>query len=615
MHMSNDDYAYIKYPLETAPDVAEYSRMQRDVFARAEHAFAVGPLLFERLREIRPANAVGDTMLVPGLLEKSPLLESGRLRAITFGRFQTSDAVVKQAPLAVAAFARAVRAGFQSQRRELEDAALTVVGAPLDAARQLRELAEQEAGRVINVSVLPYIEDRGKLKDLLSNSNLCIMPSWHEGFGLTAWEAIGAGVPLIVSRNSGVFRLLDKIGGAAAGCVRGLDVRGRGDGSPNAADVDAAASLILGVASDIPKARANAESLRVRLRFQCMFTWDATAATMCSALRIPVVESMLPGNQVPHNVSLVESPDVMEGLDIAASQRVLELAQGYYHNGQYDDALSALGTLKEQRDRLQFPVSLAIDATILECEVLLRVNDYNKAKALLSSASREASERNDWTRYIRLRSIENVILRDLGRYDEAVALARELFRLATLESHGELESAHRKLGRSLALAGRWDEAVKHGEAALSQAKLRQDLEGEAKALLVVGEAYRHGLNQAEAINAYVRGRDLSGRAGNVDCFLWCMLGLADSLFLLEKRSETSRVLEAIKRYMEKASQPHPLESLHLRLSELTVRRANGEDVALELEQTVAQYDRFDIGWPREYASQIQSADYSHPKRF
>jgi hypothetical protein len=141
MHMSYDDYAYVKHTVEDAAAVAEKAGRQRRLLMEADHAFAVGPLLFDRLREIRNQAIGGTTLLIPGLLEKAPPLESKRLHVITFGRFEPSDALIKQAPLAVAAFAEAVRTGFDSSQRELKEARITVIGAPPGAAKELRDLA------------------------------------------------------------------------------------------------------------------------------------------------------------------------------------------------------------------------------------------------------------------------------------------------------------------------------------------------------------------------------------------------------------------------------------------------------------------------------------------
>ena len=615
MHTSYSDFAYPKHPIADASTVAAKTRRQRELLVSADHAFAVGPLLFERLEEFRGRANGRSTMLIPGLLANAPPLESRRLHAITFGRFERSEELIKQAPLAVAAFARAVRAGVDSSINVMKEAQLTVIGVPADAAEHLRHVAEEEAGRVLNLQLLEYTANREHLMDLLSRSNLSLMLSWHEGFGLGAWEAIGAGVPLILSRNSGVYRLLDEIGGAALGCIHHLDIRGRSDGAPNDEDVEKAKRLILQIASDIPKNQADADRLRIMLRFQCRYVWDSTAVAACNALDIPTTETMLTGKFAVDKAVLAESHDVADGLAVASAQRSLDLARLYYHNGQYGDALAALTAISEAARQRSLPPTLLIDATIAECDVLLRVNDYAKARALIAAAAREASDRREWCRYIRARGIEDVILRDQGHYPEAVALATSLVDLAQRFCLAEEESARRKLGRSMALAGRWDEALKQGQLALEMARNRSDREDEAKARLVLGEAHRHGLNQAAAIAEYTGGRDLSGRAGNVDCYLWCVLGLADSLFLLKNHDDANVLLEGIERYLAGAAQQHPLETLHLKLSQLTVQHAMGADMSAALVAIPERYDDLGVRWPREYVAEVLAGDLSNPKRF
>jgi hypothetical protein len=58
------------------------------------------------------------------------------------------------------------------------------------------------------------------------------MLSWHEGFGLVGWEAIAAEVPLVVSKRTGLYKLLDSPDDpVGAACVSVVDVRGFDGGS------------------------------------------------------------------------------------------------------------------------------------------------------------------------------------------------------------------------------------------------------------------------------------------------------------------------------------------------------------------------------------------------
>ena len=51
--------------------------------------------------------------------------------------------------------------------------------------------------------VRKFVESGERLKELLCEADLGIMPSRTEGFGLTGLEALSAGLPILVSRNSG----------------------------------------------------------------------------------------------------------------------------------------------------------------------------------------------------------------------------------------------------------------------------------------------------------------------------------------------------------------------------------------------------------------------------
>lgn len=612
MHMSYEDYSYVKHAPDKGAIVAERIAFQQRIIRSADFAFAVGPLLFQRLKELRDSKSY--TMLVPGLSEVGPVSPpSERIHGITFGRFESEEFLTKQAPLAVAAFARATWVWHESRNQQLMDSHLQVIGAPPDVISTLRTLGEKEAHRLMNLKAIDFIDDRTQLRNLLHDSNLCLMLSWHEGFGLSAWEAIGAGVPVIISKNSGVFRLLHSIGGAATGCISSIDIKARGDGQPNEEDIEETKRAILEIASDIPKAQANAKSLRKMLRFQYNFTWDQTAQDFAKALGIPTTTTLLDRSSIFDARVLTESTDVTEGFEIAAAHRLLRLAEGYHFSGEYLPALKVLDGLKTNNRSLRIS-SIAMDATLIEAEVYLRLNKYPKARTLLEKVASEAAERSDWTRFIRAKSIENAILRDLGLYDLAVDLAKDLLQVAEREHvSGSIEKIHRTLARSFALSGRWDIAVTHGTIALESARTRHDGESEAKAALALGEAYRHGLDQVSAIEWYTKSRDLAGQSGNVDCFLWAGLGLADSLFLLKEFPHSSDTIMRLKNYVE--AHAHPLESLHTRLSELSIALKNGEDVIQKCDQLCTEYKILGIDWPGAYFSALKQGDYTHPKRF
>ena len=92
----------------------------------------------------------------------------------------------------------------------LPDTDLVFVGAP-DGKEQ--EIAKRLLDSGIPRSRLTVrgFKDREALKRLFCEVDLVLMPSRTEGFGLTGLEALSAGLPVIVSRNSGFGEALGRV--------------------------------------------------------------------------------------------------------------------------------------------------------------------------------------------------------------------------------------------------------------------------------------------------------------------------------------------------------------------------------------------------------------------
>ena len=155
--------------------------------------------------------------------------------------------------------------------------------------------------------------------------------------------------------------------------------------------------------------------------------------------------------------------------------------------------------------------------------------------------------------------------------------------------------------------------MRYGKAALKSARDRYDGEAEAKAALALGEVYRHGLDQDTAISWYAQSRHLALLAGNVDCFLWAVIGLSDSRFLLGEDEVAGEILHRINKFVE--THPHPLETLHIRLSILAIACRKGYDIAEEGTNLVHEYNVLGIHWPKDYLDSLKANIYNQPKRF
>ena len=117
--------------------------------------------------------------------------ERKQCSVLVFGRGDAED--FKQKGFDIAA--RSVAA--------LSDTILVFVGAP-------HGKHEEIAKRLIDFGIPPnrlkvrgYMDSREDLKRLFCEVDLVLMPSRTEGFGLTGLEALSAGLPVLVSKNSG----------------------------------------------------------------------------------------------------------------------------------------------------------------------------------------------------------------------------------------------------------------------------------------------------------------------------------------------------------------------------------------------------------------------------
>jgi glycosyltransferase involved in cell wall biosynthesis len=613
MHMSYTDYAFVKHAPEDAKDIDRRSELQKTTLASADVGFAVGPLLFDRLTAIR-GSELSSRMIVPGLVDLAKKKANhDRLHAITFGRFDPSESLIKQAPLVVAGFARAFKVGVESKTVALQGARLRLVGTPTTVISQLRNLAQVEAGRVVNIEAHSFVEDSSRLRSWLHECNVCLMLSWHEGFGLSGWEAIGSGIPLIVSRNSGLYQLLDSLGGAATGCVFPVDIHGQGDGQPHEEDIEATKATLLTISSDIAKAQNNATELRHLLRFTHAFTWPNAAREVARSLGVPFTTTIMDlvaeaggGGKKSH--------ETYDRDEIETAWRVLSSVDSHYACGQYIQALEALDGLKCYSGLKNTP-DLVLDAALKEAEICMRLNRYSPAMGLVRKITHETHDREDWPRYIRALQVENVILRDQGHYSDAVSLARKLLDVAKEHCEEKIDSVSRDLSRSLALEGLCDEAVIHGTNALESAKSKGDKIAEAKASLAMGEAYRHGRNDVSAISWYSTAQELSGRAGHVDCYLWSALGRSDSLFLMGELHTSLETLAHLQTFLQRSGHTHPLETLHIRLSLCAINIAQGMCDEADIKNILANYSDLDIVWPEEYFCLLQEHRTRIPRRF
>ena len=122
---------------------------------------------------------------------------------LLFGRGDDEDFELKGCNIAAQA--------FTDQRLKNKPFHLVFVGAPEGKQEQVREKLLQLGIAEAQLTVRKFIKSREKLKDLLCEADLAIMPSKSEGFGLVALEALSAGLPILVGCRSGFAKALESV--------------------------------------------------------------------------------------------------------------------------------------------------------------------------------------------------------------------------------------------------------------------------------------------------------------------------------------------------------------------------------------------------------------------
>ena len=118
-----------------------------------------------------------------------------------FGRGDNEDFQLKGYDIAAQAIA------------ELKDMTykLVFVGATSGEEEKVAEMLLQQGIDRSQLRVRCFNESRQKLAELFCEVDLAVMPSRTEGFGLAALEALSAGLPVLVSGNSGFGEALRKV--------------------------------------------------------------------------------------------------------------------------------------------------------------------------------------------------------------------------------------------------------------------------------------------------------------------------------------------------------------------------------------------------------------------
>ena len=184
----------------------------------ADHVVGVGPKLSESFRSyLSGCDKDGNVFdLTPGVFEELKTVKQvshsdrQQRRVLVFGRGDVEDFEIKGFDIA----GKAVAA--------LEDTRL-VFGAPDGNHEEIMRRLIECGVPASRLEVKGFVQDREGLKRLFKQVDLAVMPSRTEGFGLIGLEAMSAGLPVLVSRNSGFGEALYSVAFGSAFVIKSQD--------------------------------------------------------------------------------------------------------------------------------------------------------------------------------------------------------------------------------------------------------------------------------------------------------------------------------------------------------------------------------------------------------
>ena len=184
----------------------EKHKAEVELCEMADYVVGVGPKLSEVFRSYLRSCKKDDNVIdfTPGVFEEFTVVEQvpcerQQRSVLVFGRGDGEDFELKGFDIAGEAVAK------------LEDTRLVFVGAPDGKHEEIGDRLVRCGVPARRLRVRGFVQDRESLKRLFQEVDLVVMPSRTEGFGLTGLEALSAGLPVLVSRNSGFGEALRSV--------------------------------------------------------------------------------------------------------------------------------------------------------------------------------------------------------------------------------------------------------------------------------------------------------------------------------------------------------------------------------------------------------------------
>ena len=208
VHTASEELAMFKEGETAIPEGEEKQRTEIDLCKEADLVVAVGPKLKEAVSaKLRLYGRDEDVInITPGIFSEFAESEQAsqereEFRILVFGRGDSKDFKLKGYDIAAKAIA-----GLKDKTYLLK-----FVGAPNGKEKEVTDEFLKCGIPSSQLIVRGFVESRDVLKRFFCEADLAVMPSRTEGFGLTALEALSAGLPILVSDNSGLGKAIKTI--------------------------------------------------------------------------------------------------------------------------------------------------------------------------------------------------------------------------------------------------------------------------------------------------------------------------------------------------------------------------------------------------------------------
>ena len=210
VHTVPEELGNFKSYTDAIPRGEKKHKAEVKLCEKADQVVAVGPKLAEAFSGyLRACRKDQDVLnLTPGIFsEFSDVQQATEERktfsVLVFGRGDKEDFQLKGYDIAARAIAEL--------KDEPQSYKLLFVGAPSGEEEKVKDLLLKQGIDRIQLTVRCFNESREQLARLFCEVDLVIMPSRTEGFGLAALEALSAGLPVLVSGNSGLGETLQEV--------------------------------------------------------------------------------------------------------------------------------------------------------------------------------------------------------------------------------------------------------------------------------------------------------------------------------------------------------------------------------------------------------------------